>query len=1175
MKKLVVSAVAVLAAAAAWTFPSAVTFVNQGETVELAASTAEKSKVTDAGDNKYGSFVYAQGDCTLKVTVPDGADKAVMWSVLFVTNGVLTLDLTDVAAAGIPYYQHGGIVTKYNGDEGKLVVKGMDNLLCGDPSVAHERFEMRDVSFVDTDGKPLADGMVTFTNSFCLMEMPACNWALAKGGLKTAALHRQGGFDALIADGVLDVPCATLMLIGQEKLVDPAATIQVGAGRTLQTYYTDYADVSKFKTTTDTATTAADGFFWSLNGHGTDEQTVENAIALPEATSTLLVSLRTTTFDGAVSGKGKVNIGTACNQAGCRAWFKKPVAVGSFVVNPNITKNAQFDLSFFDAFTGPLTFSITNVVATFTHAGGVVTSEVSKVTGFGSAVAAGEERSYPAIVAGEGAHVKIGSATGRVRLIAGAGGRIEYGGMVIDSTGSGEGVLVVDGAIASFPAGVRVAPSPTGDADLTKLSSSALVKLDGRGVFASDFGVEPSLWLDASAEGTVSNLWLDATIEGGTPNTFPTIKVDGKNYHVTEWWSDRRPSQKSRYAYNNRHNSNNEHKYYAGVYPYVVTNGFNGKTYVSMAGGTRRYTFAGTVKPRFAVMVFGSQAGGGNALFANASLGRGGPADGAGTSMTKDAPVMTNAAFKTGHVWLDGAAVDPTATGFDGGWQIVSVKFDSATKLDGIGYLKNSSKDAGGQNYAEVILFDSALTDAQRVTVESYLARKWGLADKYQGTLATRTINAYGAGEIVLDEESATLGGVFSGKVTLTDNAVLVMPTLSAIPTETKVKGISGRTAWFDPDQKNAIKYCTGEYSQCVNVLYDRVSPKTDGSFALAADGGRAPSVETRAAGFAPARKWIQYANVNPTKMDKYNGNALRMNQMPNAYSSTVVPISDTRTVMMVMDSSQGGGCPFLDGSIGGNKIVRFNSTKNLFSKDWTAPIWSADAATTYFSSATSTYLNGVAVDGATTGFTGGPEVLTAIASKAFGLSATGGYAYKDFANAPDDTDPHTDVGEIQGEILVFNKNLSDANRQLIEAYLMYKWMGFLPAGSSYGSLEGMTVSGSGTVKAASLAALPKMGDDFTGKVAFTQPLDLAVDIDVDGTLSPIALPQVEVTGSQKLTVNFPNGRPARGWYTVVTAAGGLDGAEWSFDLPDHVRAEVTATAIRVRVSGGLLLLLK
>lgn len=1220
MRKLVVSLSGAFAAAVVWGFPSAVTYVTDDQTVELAASTIDKSKVTDSGtSNKYGSYVYAKlsddGSGTLKVTVPNGAKTAIMWSVLFVTNGVLTLDLTDVAKAGIPYYQRGGIVTRYPDAtgkmcEGKLVVKGLSELLCGDPNNSYERFEIGEgsLSFQDADGNPVSDGKLTFGSSFVFVDAPDGMWRIASDA-KTVSLAKPRGFDSLITTGaggkkVLDFPYSLTLI--DNDMVDPEATIRVAAVKTLNAYYSHYG--TTLSETPNTTTSGAQGFFWSMNGYNAAEQVVSNDVELVAASSTVQAGLRVVTFAGAVSGPGRINIGTARNNDYCRTWFTKAVDVGSLTFNANasVHPTTSFDLRFFSAANvDDFDFSTTNVVATFESSG-----ELDAVTGFADELPAEEEWKYPAVCAkGAGTVVRVGSISGYLRFVTEDGGTIMFRGSAFSSANP-KGALLRDGKYVRLPQDFKVVVPEGESADVSALRGAPM-EVDGKATIAASLWDEPTLWLDASAEGSVSNLWLDANVDGmGNPEKpqqsyrdaegyvdddhlpfRPTVTAqDGTTYYYVEQWNDRRSDQVGLYAYNDRHRFASDRGWWPSVYPIVVPGGLNGRSYVEMgakasARGTidnRRLTLKTRPSPKFAILVYGSQSGGGNAILANAGLDRGGPDDKvpspAETALSW--PITTNEYFKAGKVWLDGEAVDATRARLNGGWQIISIQLDAKFSIAGLGYCANNSKDSGGANYAEVMFFDSVPNDDQRVEAEYALAAKWGLVDGYKGSVPSTPVTAYGSGEIELDGVQARVGGAYSGKVTLKNGAVFDLTSARPIPTETDVAEIDGRTAWFDPDDEATVTYSTSAtYSKCAVVVYDR-STQTNGAFVLAAGNGRAPSVETRTAGYGVTRRWLQFANVNPTETKSTCGNAMRLNtisELPHKYNQTVTPIPGTRTVFMVMDSSQGGGCPFLDKGVGGDKIVRFwNSEANKFCKDWTRPIWNSNAATTYFNAAVGgeTYLNGQAVDGETEGFTGGPEVLTAVAGPegGFGLGALGGYAYKD---ALTEAEPHTDVGEIEGEVMVFNKKLAEADRQQVEAYLMYKWLGMVPNGSPYAQTGNLTVSGDGLVKVADAAGLPSFDTDFVGTAIVTETAELAASIAADGAVTPVELPKVELPATAKLTVTFPTGRPERGWYTVVTAAGGLDRTAWTFDLPEKVKVAVSATEIKVKVSGGLLMLLR
>lgn len=80
-----------------------------------------------------------------------------------------------------------------------------------------------------------------------------------------------------------------------------------------------------------------------------------------------------------------------------------------------------------------------------------------------------------------------------------------------------------------------------------------------------------------------------------------------------------------------------------------------------------------------------------------------------------------------------------------------------------------SATASGGQNYAEVILFDSAPTEAERKACERYLARKWGLATSYQGGMpdGEYRLNSAGANTAVTVVGDVEIAGIYNGALTV------------------------------------------------------------------------------------------------------------------------------------------------------------------------------------------------------------------------------------------------------------------------------------------------------------------------------------------------------------------------------------------------------------------------
>lgn len=216
---------------------------------------------------------------------------------------------------------------------------------------------------------------------------------------------------------------------------------------------------------------------------------------------------------------------------------------------------------------------------------------------------------------------------------------------------------------------------------------------------------------------------------------------------------------------------------YPDFYPYLVLNGQNGLSYLtcsyylgaqptakyrrvnmgvesnvsSKTTERRRLWFSqtngsvghvGITTAKVVMMVFGSQQGGGAAIIAagNKAFLRG--ADATHHSLTD--PVIAN----DNHVvWIDGERKEkPSEAYFSGGWQIVTVDVTGET-LYGFGPSGDtgSHQECGGQNYGEILIFDTELTDAERISAERYLAVKWGLIGQYKASL-DRRVDLIGAG---------------------------------------------------------------------------------------------------------------------------------------------------------------------------------------------------------------------------------------------------------------------------------------------------------------------------------------------------------------------------------------------------------------------------------------------
>ena len=200
----------------------------------------------------------------------------------------------------------------------------------------------------------------------------------------------------------------------------------------------------------------------------------------------------------------------------------------------------------------------------------------------------------------------------------------------------------------------------------------------------------------------------------------------------------------------------------------------------------RGHAEGGALRIYTAVMVFGSQNGGGRGLVGgysgngrwtcnnstNPACGGIYPRSGTGTDYS-----LTNTIFSSYRdTWVDGAQVDPTNTAPNGSWQIISFN-GKGSYFRAIGNGADHTY-SGGQNYGEILVFtNAALTAVQRQAVENYLAMKWGLTNAFpvKGTVtvaAGATVkgavaNVAGAGTWTMDvpESRVSMDGTFAGTV--------------------------------------------------------------------------------------------------------------------------------------------------------------------------------------------------------------------------------------------------------------------------------------------------------------------------------------------------------------------------------------------------------------------------
>ena len=162
------------------------------------------------------------------------------------------------------------------------------------------------------------------------------------------------------------------------------------------------------------------------------------------------------------------------------------------------------------------------------------------------------------------------------------------------------------------------------------------------------------------------------------------------------------------------------------------------------------------------VMVFGSERGGGRCILGGYN---GYTASGLGLDTTHN-PQCSDHFLRTGSGYgrANGifqakieTSVVCTNTPMSGSWDVISFHTDQAgvggRAFRNIGAPANVN-EAGGQDYAEILIYTNKLTNAERMSLENYLAAKWGLAGK-QPASGTITL---GANAAVVGSQSGIVG---------------------------------------------------------------------------------------------------------------------------------------------------------------------------------------------------------------------------------------------------------------------------------------------------------------------------------------------------------------------------------------------------------------------------------
>lgn len=1209
------------------TLPSGVTRIKGS----ASASTTVGGKAFSNSDNRCVDTV----DGTVIKPYPSSATAARtdLYVGLMVTNGAVTLDLTEIGTS--TFTLQGGIWVGGDGSltiKGADTLRfGRDRPADDFPGRA-AGWRCRQLSFVDADGNPYAEPKgVVFVNLFADMGLPTnVPWTIADGAV--AMLYRQsdGVVARYVRDGVFTLDKFDVWLL--HPMAAGSTKFHVNPGRELQEFPRSFCHESEVMynfngssepTFPNDVVLGGEGAVFSTRDHhvtthsGAISGTGTFRFSPPTKSAT---TAKKTVLSGPVTFSGDFIAESTVASSPLSQLVIEQASFGAAGNTVRIGDGVKVVLKPAAASEGTIASLDGPSTATLVLGDGVTLNVAGSL---GDVTIAGETRNKATLVKtamAEGELVNLascdvafrysGDMTG-VRKVTGTNGKGCYyrqkaGNPTVDfalfdlPTAGAELTMAVqdgdlikgvpDGVRLTVPANATVTVMPVdGARPIVDVAEGGQALITPR-VF--DYATDASFWLDADSASSYTQYYFK-----GSPCT-----VSGNV--CVDIWHDCRGAREDIFFRSDKFN-NEKVSGSTGetIMPIAMANGLNGRTYMALTPANRRisvlskeysdYLFTEnrswhvgtgktmgcfTLQPQFCVMVFGSQAGGGCAVLADDQNNadsyfiRGGEnAHADKTNVTKDNPIFKNAI----PVWVDGESKDATTTGLNGAWQILSFPTYGKT-VTGLGYGGTSSsiayQKAGNANYAEVLFFDHALEDWERVQVERYLADKWGLA--YKGPDPARLlVRAAGKGTVKLGADADLVAGDFRGTID-TDGKSLVLAADPLPPTVAAVTDGVAPAWWIDPELTDSLHMDKdGQVSSRILRLFDVREGKKEGEICMN-NVGRAPFLVPAARGDGPMRNWVEYSPywLGGTKA---SGLCLRFQTYPPKDADySVVPVS-ARTVILAQDSVKGGGTPFMDTVSGSSIVPRFgklDTTGDVANPG--APIWRGNSVNVFKSGAT--YLDGQPVDGTVAGFNGRPEILTAVGGANFNFGVLADCQYLE-GHAPNDVD----AGEILGEILVYGQELGESQRKAVEAYLAWKWCG--KAINGYAVHTNLAITGSGTVTVGSRAQMPKFAAGFTGTADLSAVSELNFTIDsAAGTIDgAIAIPgALAFPSAVTAHVSFAS-RMKAGKYALVTAAGGLDHTAWTLDLgavspSNKVTLKVTAAKVELEIlPPGMILIVR
>jgi len=785
-----------------------------------------------------------QTDGTLKPT--GSGDICTINAQLVATNGTLTIDLSDFSfTSGATRTLHlvGGV---YCGSNSTFVVTGADAVLFGymlNGSTYY--YSVVNIPHVNLNGATLT--LEKDVTLFALPPKAQQDWTILKN--TNINLQEDNALSGLYVDNVFTWTGGSLSM-GARNPFPAGLTVRVTGGA-----------VYSYPTAPMTFITEGGHKYCDYTSRGGFSGANVDCDFELSASATLSAQLRGQTFRGRISGAGTVSL-TGYRMSGSPTVFDGivdttgPVQIAIQGFDPKATYAEYIfnDIAFTNAGALTTTAASTNIVIRFRGAVGPSFKTASfqpwvpgaahasfdlaaGVTArFGSVLAGGVQLTGDgsALIGGiaEGALVKVPS-TMSVRQDPSVEGAI------LRRQEPGELDFTYYGCVGAFRLADHAGETVDilGGSVLVPTNCTATVNVIGNGsaklvADGADWRQDTNIlsWVSGANPNTISNLYV---VEGATKEAGPDLAEVGyttntsyNTFWVSDWMDCREgvtPSYKLLNARQFEAGAGKAPQFYSSVYLEAKPFGTTDRYYITARTETgnlsRRLQFKqsngaaiATRDVGFAVVVFGSQNGGGAAVLSDEWVDHGvstryfGRKKGIGNS------ILTNGNVK---VWLDGRSVDPTVARFNGGWQVVSLQPPEKAQIKGIGFgvvFTGTGTDAGGQNYAEILLFKNPLTDVQRVTLERQLAKKWGISTYADGG-EVPAVTVTGAGSLSVKGEVEADLEDFAGTLNLAGDTV-------ALSAATNVT-VTGRGTVFATTQQGVPKAFDPLFEGLLSLAFD------------------------------------------------------------------------------------------------------------------------------------------------------------------------------------------------------------------------------------------------------------------------------------------------------------------------------------------------------------------